>query len=232
MNEILKKAEKRIRIIDTKQKMIFLIICVAFFDFIQFVISVNTPKFINVSRSFSTRLRSLFLIFDAIFYYFVLKLPIMRHQVFYLIIIGFCLIIILITEFIFQEINIFLPYGKFIFVIFLSFNGHFLCGLIDSNEKYLFEYDNMNQFYVLSFEGLFGFLFTLVFDIFYNPFEIIKELKRNNSSSEFVILIFCLIIFIILSALKNLFRVYSTKIFTSMATTSVEYILNPIYFIV
>ena len=114
MKEIMKKAEKRIRIIDNIPKMIFILFCCALFDFIQFLLSINTPQFINVSNSFSSRLGGIVLIFDSIFYYFVLKLPIFKHQIFCLIITGVCSLIIVITEFIFQEINIFLSYGKFI----------------------------------------------------------------------------------------------------------------------
>ena len=104
--------------------------------------------------------------------------------------------------------------------------------MIDSSEKYLFEYDNINPFYALLFEGFFGFLLSIAYDLYYNPFDNISEFKKNKSYSEFAILIFCLIIYIILSSLKILFRVNTTKIFTPMATTSVEYILNPINFII
>ena len=104
--------------------------------------------------------------------------------------------------------------------------------MIDSSEKYLFEYDNINPFYALLFEGFFGFLLSIAYDLYYNPFDNIREFKKNKSYSEFDILILCLIIYIILSSLKNLFRVNTTKIFTPMATTSVEYILNPINFII
>ena len=76
--------------------------------------------------------------------------------------------------------------------------------MIDSNEKYLYEYNNINPFSALLFEGLFGLLFSLAYDLYYDPFEKIIDLKKNKKSSEFGILIFCLIIYIILSGLKNL----------------------------
>ena len=203
-----------------------------FFDFIQFFLSISAQKFINVSRSISSRLRGLLIIFDALFYYFVLKLPKLRHQVFCLIIIGSCLLIVIVTEIIFQEINIFLSYERFFLVFILSFIGQFFNAMIDFSEKYLFEFNNMNPFYALFFEGISGFFFSIIISIKNNPFKEIIEFKKNKTPSEFIILIFCLILFLILSGLKNLFRVSTTKIFTPMATTSLEYILNPIYFIV
>jgi len=100
------------------------------------------------------------------------------------------------------------------------------------NEKYLFEFNNMNPFYALLFEGFFGFLFSFIYGIFNNPFKKIIDIKEIKSSSEFIILIFCLIVYAILSGLKNLYRVNTTKIFTPMASTALEYFLNPFFFII
>ena len=218
--------------IDRIPKMIFILFCCAFFDFVQFILSINTPQFINVSKSIRSRLGGIVIVFNALFYYFVLKLPVLRHQSLSLIINGICLLIVYITEFIFQETNFFLSYGQFIIILLLSSIGLFFNSMIDSNEKYLYEYNNMNPFYSLVFEGFFGFLFSLIYDLYHNPFEKINEFKKSHNTSEFVILIFCLILYVILSGLKNLLRVNTTKIFTPMTTTSVEYILNPIYFII
>ena len=218
--------------IDRIPKMIFILFCCAFFDFVQFILSINTPQFINVSKSIRSRLGGIVIVFNALFYYFVLKLPVLRHQSLSLIINGICLLIVYITEFIFQETNFFLSYGQFIIILLLSSIGLFFNSMIDSNEKYLYEYNNMNPFYSLVFEGFFGFLFSLIYDLYHNPFEKINEFKKSHNTSEFVILIFCLILYAILSGLKNLLRVNTTKIFTPMTTTSVEYILNPIYFII
>ena len=218
--------------IDRIPKMIFILFCCAFFDFVQFILSINTPQFINVSKSIRSRLGGIVIAFNALFYYFVLKLPVLRHQSLSLIINGICLLIVYITEFIFQETNFFLSYGQFIIILLLSSIGLFFNSMIDSNEKYLYEYNNMNPFYSLVFEGFFGFLFSLIYDLYHNPFEKINEFKKSHNTSEFVILIFCLILYAILSGLKNLLRVNTTKIFTPMTTTSVEYILNPIYFII
>ena len=103
--------------------------------------------------------------------------------------------------------------------------------MTDSNEKYLFEYDNVNPFYALMFEGFFGFIFSFFYCLYQNPFNVLKDYKNNkqHSKSDFGILIFCLIIYIILSGLKNSFRVITIKVYTPMTTTSFDYILNPIY---
>ena len=156
-----KKNEKNT---DKNTKIIFIIFCYAFFDYIQFILSINTPQFINVSVTIFSRLKGLLIIFDALFYYYDLRLPVLRHQLFCLIIIGSCLLIIIITELVFQEINIFLSYQQFIQIFFLSFIGQLIRTMIDSSEKYLFEYDNINPFYALLFEGFFGSLLSIAYD--------------------------------------------------------------------
>ena len=104
--------------------------------------------------------------------------------------------------------------------------------MIELNEKYLYECDNSDPFYVLLFEGVYGFILSFVYALFYNPLKTIKDFKKSKTSSEFIILILSLIIYIVLSAMKNLYRVNTTKIFSSMTTVIFEYIFNPIYFII
>lgn len=228
MNVELIKSKNRVKFIDTIPKIIFILFCCTLFDFVQFIIGINAPQFINVSGSVGTRLGGFLTIFDALFYYFILKLPIFKHQIFCLIIIGVCLLLVIIFEFIFQEINIFISYGQFFAVFLLSFIGQFFSAMIDSNEKYLFEYNSVNPFYALTFEGFFGFIFSFFYCLYQNPFEILNEYKKKYPSN-FGILIFCLIVYAILSGLKNSFRVSCTKVYSPMTTTSLDYLLNPIY---
>jgi len=217
--------------IDSKTKIIFLVFIAGFFDFVQFMISLYTPQFLYISGSLISRLAGFLTVFNALFYYYVLKLPIFKHQYISLIIIGICLILVIITEFIFQEINIFLSYGQFSMVFLLNFLLQFCNSMLDSVEKYLFEYNHLNAYLCLLLEGLFGFILSFIHGLFHSPFEEIIEFKKINSTSEFTILIFLLIVYLALSGLKNAFRVATTKIYSPMTTTFVEYILNPFYLI-
>ena len=124
--------------IDSKTKIIFLVFIAGFFDFVQFMMSLYTPQFLYISGSLISRLAGFLTVFNALFYYYVLKLPIFKHQYISLIIIGICLILVIITEFIFQEINIFLSYGQFSMVFLLNFLLQFCNSMLDSVEKYLF----------------------------------------------------------------------------------------------
>ena len=221
---------KRLKLnIDGKIKIYYLIFNIAFSDFIQFVIGIYTSRYINISSSLESRLRGFLTIYNALFYYFILKLPIFKHQFLSLIIIGFCNLIIIINEFVFQEINIFLSYTQFIFFFFLILIIQSNSAMIESIEKYLFEFNNLNPFFVLIFEGVFGFILSFIYSLFHSPFDDIILFKKNNSNSDFIILILALILYLILSGLKNSYRVLTTKIYSPMTTTFMDYILNPFF---
>ena len=61
-----------------------------------------------------------------------------------MIISGICAIIVIITEFFFQDINIFLTYTDFILVLFLAVLNQILNAFLDTTEKYLFETNYIN----------------------------------------------------------------------------------------
>ena len=211
---------------DSICKIMFLIFCAGLMDFVQFVLSLHTPQFINTSGSIGSRLGGFLTIVDALYYYFVLKFPILRHQFFSLVGIGICLILVIITEFIFQEVNIFFNHLQLFILLLLTFVQQFCSAMVDSNEKYLFEYNEISPFFALLFEGLFGFILSFIYGIFYDPFE---QFRKINSSLNFTVIIILLVLYIILSGLKNAFRVQTTKIYSPMTTTFMDYILNPVY---
>ena len=228
-DNFMKTEEKFVK--DSKGKIIFLLITSALCDFVQFLVLSQTSKFIIISDSIEQRLRGIYTINYALFYYYILRLPIFRHHIFSLVIIGICVFIIIITEFIFQEYNIFLSIGDFILVFVFIFIAIFFSTLLESIEKYLFEYDQLNPFFVLMLEGIFGFILTSIYCVFQAPFDDIIIFKKNNTIYKFIILIFCLILYVILSGGKNSFRVITTKIYNPMTSSFMEYIFNPFYLI-
>jgi len=213
------------------KKAFFLLFVSAFFDFVYFVLFLQVSKYITLSGSFEQRLRGTITIINALFYFYALGLPLFKHNLFSLICIGICVIIVIITELIFQEFNIFLSYGQFFLILFFIFIIHLSSALEESIEKYLFECNQLNSFFVLMFQGVFGFILTVIYCLFHSPFDDIIKFKQNSSTLNFVILIFALILYIILSGGKNSFRLLTTKIFSPMTTTFLDYILNPFYII-
>jgi hypothetical protein len=168
-----------------------LLFITAFYDFVEFTLSVSyLGKFYNISGSLESRLGGILTISAALFFYFLLKFQIFKHQFFSLLTIGICLILVIISEFIFQEIDIFLSYGKFVGALFIIFLIHFFNSLLDSIEKYLFEYDYFNPFKTLMWEGFFGTIITLIYCFIDNYFNKLVIYYNNKSTGKFVGLIF------------------------------------------
>ena len=221
-NKILKRRDKY-------YKIILLILFNVFFDFVEFVLSIEVfPKFINSSSSMEHRLAGILIILQALFYRYILSLPILRHQFFSLIIITISLVLTIITEFIFQDINILLTYINFLFLFCIIFLIQLFNSLLDVVDKYLFEYDYINPFQCLMLERLFGLVYSLIYFIYKNPFpDIIKYYK--NKSENYGILVFLLILYSFLCGGQNMFLVTTNKIYSPMAATLSQYFLNPIY---
>ena len=138
-------------------KIAFLIFVTTFIDLAQYIYwAITIPKFQNISTTLTQRSIGLSTIAVAIYYIYLLKLSIYKHHIFSLIVIGICLVIILGSEFLFQKYDIFLSIGEFFTALALIIFKHICAPLVDLLEKYLFEYDYMNPFLVLMFEGLIG----------------------------------------------------------------------------
>ena len=211
-------------------KINLLIFFAAFFDWVQFSIwTSNFPKFSCLSGSLITRLSVISTIVGALFYYYILRLSLFKHQIFSIIIISIYVIIVIATEFIFQKINIALTYPKFIFLLFLAFFCQVFAALIDSIEKYLYEYNFVNPYFTLMLEGLFGFFISFLF--FFNPdyLEDVKQFFKANKAGKIVLFLFLLIVNLVLCGARNLYRVITTKLYSPMARTLTDYFLNPIY---
>ena len=230
--------EKPIIFRENIYKLYFLIFCCSFFDFVEFTLSVPyLSKFYNLSDSLESRMSGILTISSALLFYFLLKLEIVRHQFFSLIIIGICLIIVIITEFFFQGENIFLRYWEFVIALVVIFFIHFFNSLMDSTEKYLFEYNYFNPFFALMLEGIFGIIIILLSCLNDNFFKDLSKYYytdkgRNNNNNNFIGLIFLFILYTILSGLRNIFRVIINKIYSPVVKSLTDYLLNPIYIII
>lgn len=217
---------------DSDRKIKILIASAAYFDWIQFIIwLVTVPKYKYVSNSIVSRLSGILAISSAFFYSYVIKIKIFKHHKFSLAIIGICTIIVIITEFFFQEINIFFSYWNFIMVLLLSILSQVLNAFLDSIEKYLFEYDYVNPFYALMYEGIYGFFMTFFYFTIPDYLDDIKKVYKTYSAGELILFTFLLLLYIVLCGGRNIFRVITTKIYSPMTRGLTDYFINPIYFI-
>ena len=216
--------------LDSKVKIIILIFFASVFDAVSFLLdAVITPKFKSLSASLSMRLYGFATISASFTYVYALKLPLFRHHKFSLSVIGFCLIVVIISEYFFQTMDLTMNYLKLTMAIVNIIISQILISCQDSIEKYLFEYNYMNPFVVLMYEGLFGFLLTFFFFFLPEYFQDVNKIYKNKDKN-FALFIFLLIVYMILSGLKNIFRVVTIKIYSPMAKMLTDYIINPLYF--
>ena len=233
MSIVLIQSPNNISSPDKTVKIYLLIFFASFFDFVEFTLSVAyLTKFEKISGSLESRLSGILTISAALFFYYILKLEIFKHQFLSLLILGICLVLIIGTEFIFQEVNIFLSYGKFVIALVIIFFIHFFNSLIDSIEKYLFEYNYFNPFIVLMWEGVFGIIITLIYCSIDNYFNELIVYFKSKTVGRFIGLILLLFLYIILSGGRNAFRVITNKVYSPITKTLTDYLLNPLYIII
>ena len=217
---------------DNYFKIAFLIIVTSYIDLAQFLYwAINIPKFKNLSITLTSRLIGLSTIAVALYYIYVLKLSIHKHHKFSLIVMGICITIIFISEFFFQKTDIFLSYSDFFKALGLILSKHIFAPIVDLLEKYLFEYDYMNPFLELMFEGLIGIFISFLLYFTPNYLEDIKLVFKNNSFWRLFLFIFLIILYIILSALRNAFKMITTKLYSPMTRNLTDNVLTPLYLI-
>ena len=221
--------------LDNKIKIIFLIFLASLFDSVQFLltdIKISTYKTLPVS--FCPRLYGISTISAAFFYVYALKLPVYKHHQISLSIIGICLIIVIATEFIFATKNPFAASKYLGLSVWYTIVSQILVSCTDSIEKYLYEYDYMDPFVVLIYEGIFGYLLSFFLFFSNNYLKEIRDYYQNKNKVDDgekykIGLIFSLIFYMIISGVKNIFRVVTNKIYSPMTKTLSDYVLNPIY---
>ena len=75
---------------DNKFTIYFLIFVISLFDFIEFLVSTYyIPQYKNISKTLEMRLSSILTFISALFFIYLLKFPIFKHQIFSLFIILF-----------------------------------------------------------------------------------------------------------------------------------------------
>ena len=217
---------------DNLFKIILLIFFAAFFDFVQFIISYALPRIAVLSPTSDQRLRIMITITSSLLCTYALKFKINKHHVFSLIGMSICSLIILIFDFVFLSFGA--DTGYFILAFFFFFIRLAFVGFIDVTERYLVEYNNLNKFKIISSEGFFGIIFCIIF-IFIERKNPIKEMHNAyvhlNSVGKKFLMIFFLILYIILSAGVNIYKIICNITYDPIAKSLPAYFLNPAFII-
>ena len=211
---------------DKWYKIMILIFFASYFDFIGTIVRklcIKKSK-INTIDTLEQSIRSFQVVSSAVFCMILSKIPMYKHQIISLIIITACLLSIIFVEF--TCINNLLS-NKLISIGLTSFScvGR---ALLDTVEKYLFEYNYMNPFLILLLEGLINMILSIPLFLFLqNPPKDIKKLNEQIFVGGNYFLIVLFLLYIILTMFKNIYRVVTIKVFSPMTRALAESILDP-----
>ena len=144
--------------------------------------------------------------------------------------IGICLLLINITEFIYQN-NIAL-FGKLFLAYILIYYSLILLPITDLIEKYLTAFDFMDPMLVLTYESVVGIILMFLYSyIRTNPFSEIIELYGDFETGKYILFIFLIFLYFVFCAGVNVCRVYCTVFYSPMYKTIGYYMLNPLLLI-
>ena len=213
--------------IDGWFKIIILIILASFFDFEEFIILNDfLSKIKNISISLNSRLDSFSTFISTLLCFYALNYKKGRHQIFSIINIAIFFVITFIIEIIYST-----EYNKFLLAFFLNVINLILYPFTDAIERYLGYTNFSNPYGIIAAEGVCTFIMTTFYSIGKNPFGQIKKLYEDLSTGKFVLLVFLLLIYVILSGIINIYKIHCNIFWSPAAKGFVNYFFNPIYLI-
>ena len=215
---------------DKWPKIVFLIFSATFFDLVEYIIICNfLPKMAALSTTPTLRLCCVITITSTGLCISMLRFKIGRHQIFSLIVFGMCSIIIIIVEFIHKPKDVDL--GSFIISYVLVICHFLFISFTDVTERYLFDFDYLNPLQILMIEGIFGFIMTLFYGIYQDPFKEVIKIYNEIDTGKFILLIFLLFLYFVSCAGINVYKILCNVLYSPMTKSLTSYFFNSIYII-
>ena len=210
---------------DGKFKKILLIFFAAFFNYFNFIVSI----FFNAKNELwlmELRLSSVQIISSTLISIFAFGFKIRKHHKFSLIIMSifFCLLISIDMIFTVHHNKKYLR--ELIFQYFITLYYYIGYSFNNCIEKYLVDYNYMNPFIILMLEGVFELVLSLLSLIKINIYDVFDKLKVKITGN-LVLFIFLFTLYIILQIIVNIYRIYCNVIYSPMARSLIDYLMNP-----
>ena len=217
---------------DNKIIKIFLIFMTGFFDFFEFILSTYyINKIHKMSTTLQTRFGVVLIVASSLLSRYLLKFQLFKHHILSLIFLGVGILLLIISEYLFQVYDLILTVNNLTIGILFSILSHMSIAFNNTIEKYLIDTNFMNPYLLLTFQGIIGLIFTIICALYENPIPDIQNLYDNNSSGMLALFIILILLYTILGALKNIYRMNTILLFTPMNKHLADIIINPIYII-
>ena len=206
---------------DGKVKKILLVFFAAYFNFYRFLVGAFTSND-YITTSMDQKLTTIQIIISTIICIYSFEFKIKKHNKISLITIGIFLFLSISTDIIYiiyyKYMNIRAPIFQY-FITLYYYMGYSFNNCI---EKYLVDANYMNPFIILMLEGIFEFIMASLCFIKINPFKSFENIKCNLA-----LFIFLFILYILLQVIVNIYRIYCNVIYSPMARSLVDYLMNP-----
>ena len=121
-------------------------------------------------------------------------------------------------EYSYDELGGFKNLTSFIFLITADYISN---AFIENIDKYLLDFNYVNPFQILMFEGMFGLIFCISYLFIVNPF------RNSEQSLKDFYLIFLLFLFFFFSCGRNSYRMLVNKLYSPMTRTLTDSIIDP-----
>ena len=218
---------------DSLIKIRFLIFFGSFFNFIGTIIRsddvINFGKKEENNSSLEVRIRSIQIVISSLLCYFTIRLIIYKHQKLSLIVISFFLAILLILELCRAESLL----DKFLAILICTMS----ClsrSFLDVIEKYLFDFNYIEILKIVVYEGFIALFFYIIYFFCNNKYQtqakyLVDDMSEFNWS--FISFIILIIIYLIISGLRNAYRVATNKYYSPMSRALFESAIDPILYL-
>ena len=198
-----------------------------FFDFFEFLVSTyEIGKIPKISGTLQIRLGGFLIIISSLVGYFTLKFPIFKHHIFSLIVMGISLLILIISEFLFQTFDLILTVKNLFLSILFSILCHLSMAFNNSIEKYIIHVNSISPYKLLFIQGIIGLIFIIIYSFFEDAISDLKKMYNNNSAGMFTLFLFLLLLYTIFGMLKNVYRMTTVMLFSPMNKHLADIFIN------
>ena len=218
---------------DRKVKILFLIIFTSLLNCIETLIrNEEVLKFVSrneIDGQLEIRVRGIQIIISSLLCHYTIRTKIYKHQKLTLIIVSIFFSILIGMELCLSK-SILMK----LLVLSICLLSYIFRALQDVTEKYLFEFDYINVFLMLVYEGLFGLIFDIIFLLQGNSFKNEGKYLFNyllDFKSELLIFIILIFFYIIIVGFANGYRVTTNKYYSPISRALIQSTLDPFQFL-
>ena len=218
----------KINKLDNNFKIIILIFLASFFDFFVSLIRTFYIDGDKLSKSIKNRIRCCQIFVAGLLCYFTIRTKLQRHHILSLVAIFLSLTAIIINEIIYKNLGYLdNSYSALVLTIVSNIGRAFM----DNIEKYLFEFNYLELFKVLIFEGIMNTILIVVFYFTVGCPDQFKDFDKNKPIDSYkwlniLIFVLLIILYFIFSGFRNIYRVMTIKFYSPMTRSITEAIFK------